>query len=458
MGRAVSHLTVAQFDLLRWVAEGCKDGVYEGTSRRVSARSLHNRGFLQVSGSGNTWGARITPDGNRRLVEEGKRVERERERVRLAEQVRLDREREQHQLRDRATKLLHDVVEAGGRLDLGANADPQDVRRMQGGLAQAGLLPEGQRLAQEPTRMDPILGVTVYLEPDFDALTSVRTFNVPRQLRDPHSAVAAFQGRKALVSKAQIGRAARFLQALVSAATETGWQVYSKAPNMSRGRGEPGPDLSLRLPSRELLVTIRELAQNGRRVQAYTTESDYYTRTERVVANRHFQASGRLEVTIRKAWEDQTVVSLEDTDRATLEEQLPTLIRKLEIGEAEAEWSREDEVRRSEIRKTRWEEVKQEAFTKLSYGRNADRLRDELERRHSAAMMRTYAEEVEAQSDQLADPDREEARKWAFWIREHADRTHHINGPLRLLRVTSASHDELQPYMDGWSTHGPYRR
>jgi hypothetical protein len=265
--------------------------------------------------------------------------------------------------------------------------------------------------------MDPILGVAVYLEPDFDALTAARAVNVPRQLRDPHPTVAVFQGKKALVSKAQIGRAARFLQALVSAATETGWRVSSKAPSMSRGRGEPGPDLSLRLPSRKLVVTIRELAQNGRRVQAYTTESDYYTRTERTVANKHFQASGRLEVTITKAWEDQTVVSLQETGDATLEEQLPMLIRKLEIGEAEADWSRQEEARRSEIRQTRWEEVKQEAFTKLSYGRNADRLRDELERRQSAAMMRTYADEVEAQSDQLADPDREEARKWASWIR-----------------------------------------
>jgi hypothetical protein len=38
MRRAVGHLTVAQFDLLRWVAEGCKDGVYEGTSHTASRR------------------------------------------------------------------------------------------------------------------------------------------------------------------------------------------------------------------------------------------------------------------------------------------------------------------------------------------------------------------------------------------------------------------------------------
>ncbi|MDT5291923.1 MAG: hypothetical protein QOF88_6812 [Mycobacterium sp.] len=138
--------------------------------------------------------------------------------------------------------------------------------------------------------------------------------------------------------------------------------------------------------------------------------------------------------------------------------QLATLIRELEITEAEAEWARQEESRRSKIRQTRWEEVKQEAFTKLSYERNAEMLRDQLERRQAAATMRTYADGVETLAERFDDPDKEEARKWAAWIRQHADSTDPINGPLRLLRVTSASHNDLAPHMNGWSTYGPYRQ
>lgn len=228
MGRATTHLSVAQFDLLRWVAAGCQDGVYDGSAHRVSARALHNRGLLGVTGSGTTWTARITADGTRRLNEEATRIEAERERVRREEQAKATRVQEQHQLRDRATQLLHDVITAGGRLDLGPDADPEDIRRMQNSLAGSGHLPKGQRLAQEPTRMDPVLGVTVYLEPDYEALIVMRSFDVPRQLRDPHQAVAEFQNKKALVSKAQVRRAARFLQALVSAATEIGWKMGAR--------------------------------------------------------------------------------------------------------------------------------------------------------------------------------------------------------------------------------------
>lgn len=73
--------------------------------------------------------------------------------------------------------------------------------------------------------MDPVFGVTVYLEPDFTALTPMRTCTVPGQLRDPHPAVAAFRDKKDLVSKGEVGRAARILQALVTAATAVGWKV-----------------------------------------------------------------------------------------------------------------------------------------------------------------------------------------------------------------------------------------
>ena len=306
--------------------------------------------------------------------------------------------------------------------------------------------------------MDPVMGVTVYLEPDFEALTAMRSCDIPRQLRNPHPAVVDFQSKKALVSKAEIGRAARFLQGLISAASEVGWKIPPKARSVSRGRGEPVPDLSLQLPSRELVVTVRELDERGRRVQAYVTETDFYTRGTRTSANRHFQASGRLEVTITKIWEDQTVLSFFDTPDATIEAKLPTLIYKLEVAEAEADWSRQEEARRSEARQTRWEEVKKEAFTKLTYERNAEMLRDQLERRQAAAAMRTYADEVNARADKLSDPVRDEARNWSAWIRQHADDTDPINGPLRLTCVTSASHNDLEPHMSGWSSYGPFRR
>jgi hypothetical protein len=71
--------------------------------------------------------------------------------------------------------------------------------------------------------------------------------------------------------------------------------------------------------------------------------------------------------------------------------------------------------------------------------------------------MRAYADEIDARAVALEASAARAARGWVEWIREHAERTDPLNGPLRLEEVTSCSHEELQPHMHGCSTHGPYR-
>jgi hypothetical protein len=81
-----------------------------------------------------------------------------------------------------------------------------------------------------------------------------------------------------------------------------------------------------------------------------------------------------------------------------------------------------------------------------------------LPRRDTAAAMRAYADEIAVHAAELKASDAQAARERADWIRQHAERTDPLNGPLRLVQVTSCSHEELQRHMNGWSTHGPYRR
>ena len=120
------------------------------------------------------------------------------------------------------------------------------------------------------------------------------------------------------------------------------------------------------------------------------------TRAERTIASKSFSASGKLEVTPTRGWEQHPVLSQRDTGKSTLEDQLPALILSLEIDKAEADWARQEEERRSEIREERWKEVKREAFVQVAYQRDADRLVSDLARRDTAAAMRAYADEIAA--------------------------------------------------------------
>jgi len=152
------------------------------------------------------------------------------------------------------------------------------------------------------------------------------------------------------LSRAQIPRAARYLQGLVNAVAEMGWSVPAKVQAAYASRGEPSPDLSIRLPSREILVTVRELDERGHSGRAFITQTDYLPDTERTTVNRSFTASGRLEVTLARGLEHHPVLSQRDTGKSTLEDQLPVLIRVIEISKVEADWAQKEEGRRGHAR------------------------------------------------------------------------------------------------------------
>lgn len=61
-------LNKAQVAVLRWVADGCPDGVMDGSAHRISAAALRSRGLIRVSGRGRTWSATITDAGSAYLA------------------------------------------------------------------------------------------------------------------------------------------------------------------------------------------------------------------------------------------------------------------------------------------------------------------------------------------------------------------------------------------------------
>ena len=56
-------LNERQVNVLRWIADGCRDDVLDGDTYRISAAALRNRGLVMTSGRGPTWTARITKAG-----------------------------------------------------------------------------------------------------------------------------------------------------------------------------------------------------------------------------------------------------------------------------------------------------------------------------------------------------------------------------------------------------------
>jgi hypothetical protein len=61
-------LTEAQIAVLRWISDGCPDGVMPNSHHRISAAALRSRGLVETRGRGATWAASITAAGRAYLA------------------------------------------------------------------------------------------------------------------------------------------------------------------------------------------------------------------------------------------------------------------------------------------------------------------------------------------------------------------------------------------------------
>ena len=57
-------LNARQLEVLRWITEGCPDGVMQGHAHKTSAVALQSRRLVKISRRGGVWTAQITEAGH----------------------------------------------------------------------------------------------------------------------------------------------------------------------------------------------------------------------------------------------------------------------------------------------------------------------------------------------------------------------------------------------------------
>jgi hypothetical protein len=206
-------LTQQQLDVLRWVADGCADGVMEGYSHRISAAALRGRGLVNTSGRDETWTATITPAG----------------RDHLEHAQGPDGPRPRQPNTSLTQPLIDEIIAAGGTLRVPRHNcyDPDSVdyeRRAQ--LAKRhGKVPPGQWLTvtklrdELELRLEDDPGAAHEPTPDLVAVP------VPARIARHHPAACAFRDNRQSheVSRALVSRATRIVHAIATEAQRRGW-------------------------------------------------------------------------------------------------------------------------------------------------------------------------------------------------------------------------------------------
>lgn len=240
MAHRWAPLTDGQLNVLRWIADGCPDGVMEGHLHKISAVALENRHLVRVRKSGGIWAAELTDDGNYYLAH-GDYVQRSKP-TKAASRLSLSapESRTDSVSRSEPTasvtpatqapravapteQLVLDIQSAGGRLAI--PTDYSDRRRIESLVKSANRFrkaPNGYRLVITGSWRD---GQFVEIEP-LPSTASTDPIPVPERIGRYHLVAALFRDQRHLnVVGAARTRALRITHVLCTEAERRGYVV-----------------------------------------------------------------------------------------------------------------------------------------------------------------------------------------------------------------------------------------
>lgn len=445
-------LTVAQLEILRWIGEGCPDGVYEPTdpAHRISAAALARRGLVETTGRGPGWSASITETGRSYL----KRADGPDAPEPRQANVSVTQE------------LIDEVIAAGGSKRYPARrpygGDGEVDYRHRALLAERyGRVPDGKRLIVSSPNYEEVEIRLVDL-PDWEILGS-GVVPVPDRVSRYHRLVKRFRDSKSRheVSRAALPRALRILQGIVVEAERRGWAVSWPEPpddaRYSRAGWSGNRDGHISIEARENTETIR-ITEEGLGSRAHWEQSnrtwdrwsgEYKTPP---ISGYEEGATGRLEIEIVGYGGGGRQSKWGDRRSWTLEEKLPEVLREIELRAVEVEERRSEAERLAAERKLQWEVAMEEAKRRWFEAYRGQVLAKQAEAWRNAENVRAY---VDAMAESVAS---KEAEEWVAWSRSYAETVDPLRDGVRPPEPPdSVPLQDLKPFLGGWSPYGPER-
>ena len=406
-------LTENQVELLRWIADGCADGIMEGDSYRISAAALRNRNLVLISGHGPTWAAKITPAGSEYLA-----------------QVDSPSPPTPRQANASVTQqLVDDVINAGGSLRVQqrhwGRSDGIDYEQRARIAQQHGKVPSGKRL------------ITRYLDGELeirleDAIPGtdvpLGSVPVPRRVTNLHGVAAWFRDdtAKHLVSRAQLPRCVRIIHAIATEIERRGYAISNvgdppKHSHRERWRNDDG-HLIVTIRGHNYRLKVLEEKVSNRGVfdaeTAYRRSVNYpQYLSPRTRAHYDADATGRLQISCDGyGSRGGRAATWADRNSWTLDDKLPELLRELEIRAAEDDYHAIERQREAEEREGQREIAQAKAKQRFLEDHRARVLRQQVAAWQEARLVRDYLSLLEERYGD--DPT---SAEWIAWVRRYVD-------------------------------------
>ncbi len=469
-------LTAQQLALLRWIGDGCPEGVWPDHSHKAFMRVLETRALASTRRWYGKWGAVLLPAG-RYYLEHGIYPDEESPRSgETAASVRsvpesvataktqsagrvspVPRRPKSNAARvNLSRQLVNDIVAAGGTLRIAQDIYDQKARQsLQSRIRFAygkGYVPAGKEIAERRIDRD-FVEVSIVDLPAWRTEV-LPTIAVPGRLVNLHPAVEVVrQGDAVLPIKPAVlrNRALLLLQAIAQAAAERSWKVAAPgrpdrrwSRRSDNGQGQlrvtvQGHELDLSIVPMDERVEHKPSAQEREYNEKYGT----YIRKWDMVPSRD-----RLKLELPGRFVHRTT-SWSDRDGRRLESCLPEVLQEMGLRAAEADRAR---IRQEEARRAaEAEQAAQVARATVRFV-EAHRMKVLFEQvsawRHARELER-YLTAMRAHIETLADwGERQAAEEWLAWAEDYGSKLDPLSKKLGMPPDPKPRYGDLDPFLE----------
>lgn len=444
MGRNPARLSQKQVDTLEWIKGGSpSSGTSNDIGRRIVARSLERRGLVKIEGHGATWSAAITTAG-------------------LAWH---EAHPEPKSGDTGVDDLIGRVVAADGRLEIPAGRDDFLAHKELVRLSDhSPNRPRGWRLQLRSSGPWADRREEVVLVRHFEDLVEATPVPIPGNVTRYHPTVKAFLADRdwQSISKEHLGRAARILQAIVNEAPRRGLDILTVEGAKSgmdphAARALDRCRLAIRTPEGAYGIRIQELSKRSDKRVEPRRWGQRRTRPEWLEA-RHteFVSTGNLELRVYGPGASYDGDRYPDAKTISVEDRLPRLFRALEIYRLQAEWRMLEREREAGHQRSRWEAAM--ALARERYEEQVRWQTFEQRSRDWQALIRhrEFLVALREAASTYRGPGRDVIvahLDFAESRLDGLDPTIHLE--LVLPAIPDPKPEDLKPFLEGWSPHGP---